>query len=147
MITVEDTVDIGRPAADVFKFVGTDHLKNHPRWDSGIVSFKQTTDGLVKEGTIFELERSMMGRRQTMRLVVTAFKPDKEMSFRIEGPMTADMHMLIAPGERSSSKLTIRGQTQFTGIGRVLEPLVRGQFKQQVARAQRGIKEMLEAAG
>ena len=38
---LENTIEIARPAADVYRFVATEHRRNHPRWDTGILDFTQ----------------------------------------------------------------------------------------------------------
>ena len=50
MITCQTTATINKPAAEVFKFVGTDYVKNHPRWDARTVSTKLEPDGPMKQG-------------------------------------------------------------------------------------------------
>jgi hypothetical protein len=48
---------ISRPPTDVFKFVGTDHLVNHPKWDPGIESLTPQVPGPMGVGTTLALIR------------------------------------------------------------------------------------------
>jgi len=54
---LELTESIGRPPAEVFRFVGTDHVKNHPRWDPEL-TLTQETPGPMGVGTRIHRLRS-----------------------------------------------------------------------------------------
>jgi len=49
-INVEVTATVNRRVADAFRIFATNHVQNHPRWDSDI-SLEQISDGPVGPGT------------------------------------------------------------------------------------------------
>ena len=142
---LENTTEIGRPAAEVYRFVATEHARNHPRWDPGIIDFTQVGEGPVAKGTEFTFARKMMGGRKPMKLQVTDLEPDRSMSFRVSGPMTMDMRMIVEPAGEQSSRLTFKGGGQISGPMRLMTPMIRSQMSKEIAKAQQRIKEMVEA--
>jgi hypothetical protein len=40
-LDVRKRTEIARPPADVYRFIATEHGRNHPRWDAWAVEFKQ----------------------------------------------------------------------------------------------------------
>jgi hypothetical protein len=42
---------IGRPPADVFRFIAVEHVRNHPRWDPKM-ELEQLTEGAIRVGTV-----------------------------------------------------------------------------------------------
>ncbi len=56
---------IERPPADVFGFVATDHVQNHPRWDPQM-SLVQETPGPIGVGTRIRLIHHRRLTRESM---------------------------------------------------------------------------------
>jgi hypothetical protein len=54
---------IERPPAEVFRFVATDHLQNHPKWDPAVTAITQTSPGPMGVGATARLVRTDRGRR------------------------------------------------------------------------------------
>ena len=45
MINVEVQAEVARPSAEVYDFVVTNYIQNHPRWDPRVVSTELTGGG------------------------------------------------------------------------------------------------------
>jgi hypothetical protein len=66
---------IERPPAEVFRFVATDHLQNHPKWDSAVTAITQISPGAMGVGTTARLVRTDRGRRVEGTMGVTEYQP------------------------------------------------------------------------
>ena len=53
--------EIATPPSDVYRFIATDHARNHPLWDKWLVDFKQLDPGPVVVGTRFASKRKVLG--------------------------------------------------------------------------------------
>jgi uncharacterized protein YndB with AHSA1/START domain len=86
MPTLEATVFIDRPVAEVFAFVGDQH--NAPRWQKGLVEVRKTTEGPVGVGTRHDFSRKVMGRMMVAGNEYTAYEPTQRIAFKTtSGPM------------------------------------------------------------
>jgi hypothetical protein len=66
---------IERPPAEVFRFVATDHLQNHPKWDPAVTAITQTSPGPMGVGATARLVRTDRGRRVEGTVEVTEYRP------------------------------------------------------------------------
>ena len=77
--------------------------------------------------------------------MVTGLEQGRRISFRVSGPMTMDMNMLVEPVGERSSRLTIRGGGQISGPMKLMTPMIRAQMGKEIAMAQQRIKTLVEA--
>lgn len=127
---------IERPPADVFRFVGTDHVKNHPRWDPQI-SLTQETPGLLGVGTRIRRSRAGGETRVEGEMEITEFEPDRTLGAVIrDGPMELRSWITVEPEGDGSSLLTISVDSDSAPVAMMEEP-IRGSLRR--------IKEMVEA--
>ena len=61
MIEVEQSITINRPVKEVFAFVADQ--RNAPRWQSGLLEVRRTTEGTLGVGTKHRFVRKFVGRR------------------------------------------------------------------------------------
>ena len=73
------SIDIPRPAADVFEFVADP--TNNPKWQKGMRSCEWITGGETAVGSQYRQEASFLGRAVISVFEVTAFEPGRSMSF------------------------------------------------------------------
>jgi uncharacterized protein YndB with AHSA1/START domain len=98
---------IERPPADVFRFVATDHVKNHPRW-SPDVSLEQMTPGPIGVGTVIRRNYMDAGTPVEGVMEVTEYEPDRVVSVVIrDGPAELRSRMTVEPEGERSSLLTV----------------------------------------
>jgi uncharacterized protein YndB with AHSA1/START domain len=77
--TLENTVVIRRPTAEVFGFLAD--LENLPRWNYAIVETHKISQGPVGVGTIYQQVRSVPSRSEE-RFEVTAYNPPRHLEIR-----------------------------------------------------------------
>lgn len=141
---VQKRTEIAKLPAAVYRFIATEHGRNHPRWDSGAVEMRQLDSGPVAVGTRFDYKRKALGQILALELVVTEMEPDRKLAFRIEGPMRARISYTLEPEAPSSTVL------HFVGLFEVPGPQLLARLaKVAVNRdgSQGRIKQMVEAGG
>jgi hypothetical protein len=129
---------INRPTADVFRFVATDHVKNHPRWDPQM-SLVRETPGPIGVGT--KIRRSRSGGETPVEgeMEITEFEPDRRMGAVIrDGPLELRSLMTVEPEGDAASRLTFTIESDDVPL-HIMEEPVKGSLRR--------IKEMVEAEG
>lgn len=72
------TVDIERPAADVFAYIA--EFEHNPVWQGGMTSCRWTSEGPIGVGSTYEQVASFLGRPIRTTFEVTAFTPGETIS-------------------------------------------------------------------
>jgi uncharacterized protein YndB with AHSA1/START domain len=127
---------IDRTPSEVFRFVATDHVHNHPRWDPGI-ELEQVTDGPIGVGTVIRRRHARGGTPVEGTMEITEFEPDRRMAALIrEGGMEMPSGMEIEPEGDAGSRLTF-----WVEVPGITEPMDPTPIEGSLAR----IQEMLEA--
>jgi AcrR family transcriptional regulator len=136
---------IERPPAEVFRFVATDHLQNHPKWDPAITSITQTSPGPMGVGATARLVRTDRGRRVEGTIEVTEYQPVSSFTEVSRfGPLTLHARATFEPVAPASTRLELVIDTHGRGVIRLLLPVMRGTFRKTMARSLRSIKEQVE---
>lgn len=132
-LNVSESID--RPPADVFRFVATDHVKNHPRWDPQL-SLVQETPGPMGVGTRIRRSRAGAEGRVEGTMEIIEYEPDRTLGAVIhDGPMELRWWMTVEPEGDRASRLTITVESDDTPLAMMEEP-VKGSLRR--------IKEMVE---
>lgn len=127
---------IDRPAAQVFRFVATDHVKNHPRWDPQL-SLVQETPGPIGVGTKIRRTRTRGSDRIEGEMEIIEYEPDRAIGAVIrDGGMELRSWMRVEPEGPSASKLTITVESDKAPVAAMEEP-IRGSLRR--------IKELIES--
>ena len=132
---IEVSTAIERPPAVVFDFVGTNHVKNHPRWDPTI-ELEQVTPGAIGVGTVIR-RRTSRGQgpvEGSMRFV--EWEPDRVMATVIhDGPLEMRSRMVIEPAGAGASNVTI-----FLDVPSLTEPMDPAPIERSLANIRRLIE-------
>jgi hypothetical protein len=99
---------IDRPATDVFRFVGTDHVLNHPRWDPSL-ELEQLTGGPIGVGTIIRRRRSRDGEIVEGQMEIVEFSPPHAFGAVIhDGPVRMRLRLTVEPAGQEQSTLGVK---------------------------------------
>jgi hypothetical protein len=100
-LEVDEFID--RPPADVFRFIATDHVRNHPRWDP-VMELEQVTDGPIGVGTTIRRRHAHYGDPIEGTMEVVEYELERAFGTVIhDGPMEIRSRMLFEPeGERGT---------------------------------------------
>jgi hypothetical protein len=137
-VKLDVSESIERPPADVFRFVATDHVQNHPRWDPQM-SLVQETPGPIGVGTRIRRSRAGGETRVEGEMEITEFDPDRSIGGVIrDGPMELRSWMTVEPEGEAASRLTITVESDDAPVDMMEEP-IKGSLRR--------IKEMVEGEG
>ena len=142
MIQLNDTIMISRSPSEVFAFLAD--LNNIPKWQAEVVTSNVITTGPTKVGTRFTEEVKMGPMRSTANCEVTEFAPGRMMSFKAISPsIDYEGKVLVEPWEKGA-KLTLSGTVQPKGFWKLMQPMLKGEFKSGIKKELIAIKEILE---
>ncbi len=117
------TVDIDRPASDVFAYV-TDPA-HFAEWQENVVSGHVSAGEPVRVGSKCFTARRVGGAERYSTSEVTELRPPEAWATQgIDGPVRATVRVRVDPLESERSRVTISIDFQGFGIGKLLVPLV-----------------------
>jgi hypothetical protein len=123
MIKIEGRVVIDRCPEEIWGFMA--NLENIPKWDTGILEARQTSEGPQGLGTTLQAVRQYLGRRVILNGVITEYELNKRAAWKIMsrlGTVLACYMFEPVGGRTQLSKLI---EVEFTGFYRLLEPVLR----------------------
>jgi carbon monoxide dehydrogenase subunit G len=134
------SVEIARPAADVFDFL-TD-LDNLRRWQPSVREVEWEPP--LEAGSTFEETRELLGRRARSRLEVTALAPGREFSIRVvEGPVPLTVRHLLEP-TAEGTRLTLEAEGEAGGLMRLAAPIAERAAARQASQDLERLKRLIE---
>jgi carbon monoxide dehydrogenase subunit G len=141
VVRIELTIDVARPAEDVFAhLVDLDRL---PEWQESAVESR--ADEPLAEGVrIFECRRAL-GREVHSELEVTEFEPPRRLTLKtLKGPVkfTVDHRLAEADG---GTQLTVVAEGKAGGLMRLGEPLLARTVETEMQKDFERLKELLES--
>jgi polyketide cyclase/dehydrase/lipid transport protein len=103
-LEVHEVID--RSPSDVFRFVATEHVRNHPRWDP-VMQLEQVTDGPIGVGTTIRRRHTHYGHPVEGTMEVVEFEPDRAFGMVIhDGPVEIRSRLSFDPEGQESTRLT-----------------------------------------
>jgi uncharacterized protein YndB with AHSA1/START domain len=134
----ELTQVIDRPVAEVFRFIATDHVRNHPRWDPNM-HLEQVTPGALDAGTVIR-RRYRMGEREVEgEMEVVEFEPNRVFGLVIrDGPMEMRSRIRFEPEGEAGTRLTATLES---------DALVERMDPGPIQRSMDRMKELIESGG
>jgi uncharacterized protein YndB with AHSA1/START domain len=127
---------INLPPAEVFRFIATDHVQNHPRWDPKM-ELSQLTEGPMGVGTVIHRRHTHAGFPQEGTMEVVEFKLPHVFGMRIrDGGMEMHSRMTFEPHGQNATLLT-----GILDVPSMTEPMEPGPIRQSLRR----MKALIEA--
>ena len=143
MLSYESSVTIGRAPADVFPYL-TDTVKQGLYSD---VPMRQITPGILATGSRMEVTFGIGPLKATIGLEVTAVDENTRMAFdTYSGPIKWQGEYLLKPTDGGGTSLSHEGTMVFTGLWRLVEPLVGAELKRNGAKEMERLKAVVEQA-
>lgn len=142
------TVRIDRPAPEVFDFVATHQVENHPIWEPEVLSIRKQTEGPLRAGSQAVMTRRDFGYRREVPYSVTAFEPERMIALRsVERSLTFDIAFHFAPAGPTHTDLRIEVGLRPAGMFKPLAPVMTAMFRRNGTRLARRLKHAVEADG
>lgn len=141
MIRVEHTLEIDRPAEDVFDYLTT--IESLPDWQASALEASREGDPGV--GMQVHETRKFLGRRVESTLEVTEYERPRRFSLRtISGPVPFEVrHTLEEIAGRT--RLSFEGTGETGGFFKLAEPVVARRAERQFIGDLETLKDVLEA--
>jgi uncharacterized protein YndB with AHSA1/START domain len=137
------SVEINRPAADVFAFLGDG--ENDRQWRSGVVDVRRRSG--QGQGAVYEQGvKGPLGRRVPADYEIIAYEPDRRIAFRaIAGPVRPEGTYELTPTD-GGTRVTFSLRYTPRGMGRLMSPMVGKTMRAEVAQLDR-LRAVLERDG
>jgi uncharacterized protein YndB with AHSA1/START domain len=137
-VKLEFSQVINRPPADVFRFMATNHVQNHPRWDPKM-ELRQLTDGPIGEGTVIHRRNTHSGAPQEGTMEVVEFEPPHRFGLVIrDGPVQMHSRMAFEPHGHNATRIMAT-----LDVPTMTEPMDPGPIEHSLRR----MKELIESEG
>jgi uncharacterized protein YndB with AHSA1/START domain len=142
MIQIANHIDIERPVSKVFEFVAD--VENNPQW-MPVKSVQKLLDAPVGVGTKFKQKFALMGKDYELDGVITAFEPDKKISFVYQSSIfNWRGDYLFEPVEKGT-RVSARGNVALTGIFKLMETNFAPKIRKLINNTSPRLKQILES--
>jgi len=140
------SVVIDRPIAEVFRFVGTEYVENHPRWAPRVVEVRLESPGEMALGARGHVLRKQGGKDTPFAFEITGFEINKRVVIQAEGgPGRFSASYTMTPVGERRTRLDVGFSLRMRGLFGLVQPFMGRVFRKEVARVARSIKDMVEA--
>jgi uncharacterized membrane protein len=142
MIKVETSVHVDRHPDEVFEFIS--NFENNPKWQSGMVSARFTSQGALRVGSTYAQEAKFLGRPVISEFEVIEYEPNrmvKAASTSGSFPITFT-RMVKAQDNGTLVSAVIEGDA--SGFFKLAQPLMRRMVQKSVDEDYRNLKRILE---
>jgi uncharacterized membrane protein len=140
---MEASVVIDRPIDEVFAYVM--EVGNWPRWHSGMLEGRQTSEGPVGVGTTFQGVNQFLGQRMEWTSEVTEYEPNGKLAQKlVAGPMSVEQRLTFETAE-GGTRFTLMGEGETGGFFKLAEPLVNRRMQGQLDGDLSKLKDILES--
>ena len=143
VIDVSTSIDIDRPADDVFAFVS--EFPNNPRWQRGQVSCTWTSEPPLRVGSTYEQHARFLGRDMRNSFEVVELEPGRRVRFTSTGgtfPLT--ITRTVEPLGPERARFTERAEGDPGRFFRIATPLLRRLVQRSISRDFPVLKALLE---
>ena len=144
---VTTSVDIAAPPEEVFAYLS--EMENNPKWQSGMVSARWTSDSPIGVGSTYDQVATFLRRKIESTFEVEAYQPGRMIrasSTASSFPIT--FTRMVEPPE-SGTKVTAIITGDASGFFKLAEPILRMMVQRSVDGDYRNLRKVLapESAG
>ncbi len=127
---------IDRPPAEVFRFIATNHVQNHPRWDP-MMELHQLTEGPMGVGTVIHRRHTHAGFPQEGTMEIVEFESERALGMVIsDGPIEMHSRMTFEPVGAHATRIKAT-----LDVPSMPDPMDPGPIEQSLRR----MKELIES--
>jgi uncharacterized membrane protein len=137
------TVDIDRPAEDIFAFVS--NFENNPRWQQGMRSCTWTSPPPHGEGSTYDQTAHFLGKDVVSKFRVVEYEPDRRVKITsTAGPFPITETRVVAPRDADRATVTAIVEGDASGFFRVAAPILPLLVRRSVRADYARLKRLLE---
>ena len=142
MISYQSSVSIARPADQVFDYLI--EPAKQALWSD--VPMRKVTEGPLGAGSRMEVTFGMGPLKALIGLELGPVEPGRRMAFKsYSGPIRWDGEYRLAASGTDATEVSQDGRLTFTGLWRLLEPLVGGEISKGEVKELERLKAAVEA--
>lgn len=142
MIKIETRVQINRPTDEIFLFIS--NFENNPRWQSGQLEARFTSDGPLGVGSTYEQVAKFLGRRVVSTFEVVEYEPGRKVkASSTSGSFPITFTRIVEPFE-GGSEVTAIIEGDASGFFKLAEPLLSLMVHRSVDSDYQNLKQLLE---
>lgn len=143
MITVEKSIEINKPAAEVFAFMSD--FANDMKWQSGLIRSEKTSDGPMGVGTTGLYVQKVMGKEMKNEVQVTAYDPPTRFAAKTtSGPVQFEFTATYEEtGGKTRVNMIMNGEA--SGFFKVAEGMIKAELEKTFEADFLKLKQLLEA--
>ena len=142
MISYQSAVTIARPPAEVFRYLV--EPAKQALWSD--VPMRQVTPGELKTGSRIEVSFGKGPLKATLGLEL-ALEEDTRMAFNTySGPIRWQGQYLLKPADGGGTVLSQEGTLEFTGLWRLVQPLVGAEIRSGEIKELEKLKAVVESS-
>ena len=143
MITYSSAVTINRPPADVFPYIV--EREKQALWTD--VAMRPLTEGPVRVGSRIELTFGRGPLRATLVLEYTELEPDRRVAWTTAstGSILWDGEYRLESTSSAGTRVSQSGRLRFSGLWRLLEPIVGAEIRNGEVKELQKLKTILES--
>ncbi len=119
------------------------NFANAARWDPSVRSAERLGEGPIAEGTAFDLVARFAGRDVRLRYTIVAHEPPARVVLEARRPGYVSRDTITVEAAAQGSSVHYDARLDFSGIGRLLEPLMQRVFNGVGVRASAGLRDAL----
>ncbi len=143
MITVEKSIHINKPIADVFGFISD--FSNDAKWQADLVRSEKTSDGPIALGSTGIVVQKFMGREMKNDIVVTAYDPPKHFAGKTtSGPVKFEFDSRLED-MGGGTHVTMKMTGEAGGFFKMAEGMLQKELEKTFERDFAKLKQVLEA--
>jgi uncharacterized membrane protein len=143
-ISVSASVDIARPAAEVFDYVA--NFENNPAWQKGMESARYTSPAPHGLGATYDQVASFLGREIITSFEVTALDPGRSITITsTSGTFPIEVTRTVEATGDGSCRASAAVNGSPGGLFKLAAPLMRAMVGSSVRKDWAALKVMLEA--
>ena len=143
MISIEQSIHINKPIAEVFAFMS--EFANDAKWQGDLVRSEKTSDGPTAVGTTGLYVQKVMGREIKNEVVVTVFEAPKRFGMKsTSGPVQFEA-LVNLEDMGGGTHLNLSMQGEAGGFFKVAEGLLKKELEKSFERDMANLKKLLES--
>ena len=144
MVRITSAISIKRKPEQVFAYLS--NFENNPKWQSGMVKARFTSEPPLAIGSTYTQEAKFMGRQVHSNFTVSDYEPGRLVKISTtSGSFPITVTRIVEPAEDGCLvRAIVEGDA--TGFIKVVEPLMQLMVKRSVDGDYRRLKELLESS-
>lgn len=145
MIRVTSSIEVARPADEVFAFIAD--AENNPRWQGGMRSCRWVTAAPIRVGSTYTQQARFLGRDIDSTFEVTDLQPGRSITIRtIESTFPIQVTRSAEPTGDNRARVSAVVEGDPAGVFRIATPLLRWMVQRSVRADYRRLQQLLNRA-